>query len=365
MKRVEIFPYQVGLVFRRGNYIQTLLEGKYWLRFGENVRVYKTTEEFIEPCELNILLKDPILAERLEVVEVKDNQIVLQYQNGIFHQVLTPGRYPFWKGIVENEFEYIDLDDLAVPTYVNKKLLQRKELAQYIRVFRINTFEKALLLVDGEFDRQLEPGTHYFWMNEKLLQVMRVDLRQQQLEISGQEVLTKDKAPLRISFFANYKVVDIEKALLENKDFVKQLYINMQLVLRSYIGTLSLDELLAKKESIGKVVNETVKKDLTALGVELISCGIRDVILPGEVKDIMNQVLIAEKKAQANIIMRREETASTRSLLNTAKLMEDNAMLLKLKEMEYVEKIAENISSISLAGGTQVVEQLRQIFIKD
>jgi hypothetical protein len=91
--------------------------------------------------------------------------------------------------------------------------------------------------------------------------------------------------------------------------------------------------------------------------------GIRDIILPGEVKEIMNQVLVAEKKAQANIIMRREETASTRSLLNTAKLMEDNLMLFKLKEMEYVEKIADKINSISVSGNGVLIDQLRQIFV--
>ena len=92
--------------------------------------------------------------------------------------------------------------------------------------------------------------------------------------------------------------------------------------------------------------------------------GIRDIILPGEIKDIMNQVLIAQKKAQANVITRREETASTRSLLNTAKLMEDNAMLFKLKEMEYVEKIADKIGEISVSGSGNVVEQLKTIFTK-
>ena len=79
-------------------------------------------------------------------------------------------------------------------------------------------------------------------------------------------------------------------------------------------------------------------------------------------KEIMNQVLVAQKKAQANIITRREETASTRSLLNTAKLMEDNDMLFKLKEMEYVEKIADKINSITLSGGSQVVDQLKHLF---
>jgi hypothetical protein len=80
-------------------------------------------------------------------------------------------------------------------------------------------------------------------------------------------------------------------------------------------------------------------------------------------KEIMNQVLVAQKKAEANVIMRREETASTRSLLNTAKLMEENSMLFKLKEMEYVEKIADKINSISLSGGNQIIDQLKDIFV--
>lgn len=85
-------------------------------------------------------------------------------------------------------------------------------------------------------------------------------------------------------------------------------------------------------------------------------------ILTGDMKDIMNQVLIAQKKAQANVIMRREETASTRSLLNTAKLMEENDMLYKLKEMEYVEKIAEKIGEITVSGNGNMVTQLKEIF---
>ena len=75
------------------------------------------------------------------------------------------------------------------------------------------------------------------------------------------------------------------------------------------------------------------------------------------------KLLLQDNLAQANIIMRREETASTRSLLNTAKLMEENAMLWKLKEMEYVEKIAEKISNISVSGNGVLIEQLKGIFV--
>lgn len=84
-------------------------------------------------------------------------------------------------------------------------------------------------------------------------------------------------------------------------------------------------------------------------------------ILPGEIRDIMNTVLIAEKQAQANVIMRREEVASTRSLLNTARLMDENQTLFKLKEMEYLERICDRVGSISLSGGRGVLEQLAGI----
>jgi regulator of protease activity HflC (stomatin/prohibitin superfamily) len=98
-------------------------------------------------------------------------------------------------------------------------------------------------------------------------------------------------------------------------------------------------------------VIETLKKTCKQFGLEIMHAGIKDIVLPGEIRDIMNQVLIAEKKAQ--VIMRREETASTRSLLNTAKLMEENVVLSHLKELEYLERIAEKITTISLSGKTR------------
>ena len=92
--------------------------------------------------------------------------------------------------------------------------------------------------------------------------------------------------------------------------------------------------------------------------VEILDVGIKDIILPGEIRDIMNTVLVAEKKAQANVIMRREEVASTRSLLNTAKLMEENRILYRLKELEYLERICDKVGSISLNGAGNILEQL-------
>lgn len=363
MKRVRINTGKVGLVFKNGDYKQVVTAGAYWLFPNEEMKDYDMARQFFAPIELNILLKDDALASLLTLVEVKDLEIALHYENGIFKQVITPGRYAFWKGVSEHVFVKADLSKIDITEAISTDTLLRKEVIPYVRVFVVESFEQGIQLVDGKFSKALETGIYMFWKNATTIAVQKVDLRQLQLEISGQEILTKDKASLRINFFAQYKVIDIVKALIENKDYEKQLYILLQLALREFIGTLSLDELLEKKESVAERILASLKIKAEVLGVELRDCGVRDIILPGDMKEIMNQVLVAQKKAEANVIMRREETASTRSLLNTAKLMEDNAMLFKLKEMEYVEKIADKINSISLSGGNMIVDQLKDIFV--
>ncbi len=362
MKKVNINAYQVALVFKNGVYQRMLKEGKYWI-WNETVMVYEIDQPFIAPIELNILLQDAALQEALYVVQVGDNEIALQYQNNLLKQVLTAGRYAYWKGIVEYRFVKADISNIEIDQSIDRATLVNKLVAGYVRSYTVESYEKAVLFVDGTYKKMLESGVYYWWKNNIAITIGKVDMRQQQAEINGQEILTKDKAALRINAFAQYKVIDIEKAILENKEYEKQLYVALQLALREYVGTMGFDELLEKKETIAPFVLERVKNDALTLGVQVAGFGIRDIILPGDVKDIMNQVLVAEKKAQANIIMRREETASTRSLLNTAKLMEENAMLWKLKEMEYVEKIADKISNISVNGSGDLVGQLKQIFV--
>ncbi len=363
MKRIKINAYQVGLVFENGVYKKMLSEGKYWLWFSAEVAKYDITKQFYPVIELNILLQDAALANALHVVDVKENEIALQYENGLLRQVLTAGRYTFWKSAVVYEFVKADISKIEITENISRAMLQHKLIAPYVRAYTVESYEKAILFTDGKYVQKLNAGIYYWWKNNISIALGKADSRMQQVEINGQEILTKDKAALRINAWAQYRVTDIEKALLQNKEYERQLYVSFQFALREYVAMLGFDELLQKKESIVPYVLEAVKSNAETFGVEVNGFGIRDIILPGDVKEIMNQVLVAEKKAQANIIMRREETASTRSLLNTAKLMEENAMLWKLKEMEYVEKIAEKISNISVNGNGVLIDQLKQIFV--
>lgn len=364
IRKVRINAYQVGLVFENKKLVDVLEEGSSWLFGNKELMVFEKKQSFVAPVELNILLQNEALASLLEIIEVADNEIALYYANGIFKEVLLTGRYAFWKGYAQNEFVKADLSKVYITEQIPLALLDNVKLRTYIRRFNVASYEKGLLLVNGTFVKEVTAGAYYFWSNAVAVEIKTIDTRQQQLEISGQELLTKDKAGLRINFFVSYQITNIYKALINNKDFEKQLYVLMQLALRAFVGNLTLDELLNRKDTIAKEILEHVEAKIKNLGLVVSDAGIRDVILPGDMKEIMNQVLVAEKKAQANSIMRREETASTRSLLNTAKLMEENEMLWKLKEMEYVEKIADRIGEITISGGGNVINQLKDIFLK-
>ena len=362
MKNTRINAGKVGLVYRHGDYRRVITQGAHWVGLFDRVVQYDLSRIF-EPKEgLDLLLKDEMLGGMITVVEVGDNEIVLQYENNNFRGILGPGRYAFWKGLVDYRFERADLSKIEITEEIGIMALKRKELIPYVRVCKVESYEHGVLFVDNKVDRILEAGEYYFWKNAIEINVTKVDMRQKQLEVSGQEILTHDKATLRTSFYVQYQVVDIVKAVMDNKDHEKQLYVLTQLALREYIGGLGLDALLENKEAVAAYVVGALKEKAAALGVIIKDCGLRDIILPGDMKEIMNQVLVAQKQAQANVIMRREETASTRSLLNTAKLMEDNEMLFKLKEMEYVEKIADKIGEITVSGNGQVLDQLKGLF---
>jgi regulator of protease activity HflC (stomatin/prohibitin superfamily) len=105
------------------------------------------------------------------------------------------------------------------------------------------------------------------------------------------------------------------------------------------------------KTEVDENTASAVRGEMSALGVEVGAIALKDIILPGEMREIMNQVVSAEKQAQANVIRRREETAATRSLLNTAKLLEDNPILVRLKELETLEKLVEKVDRLTVTNG--------------
>ena len=192
-----------------------------------------------------------------------------------------------------------------------------------------------------------------FWQLNRKVEVKVFDLRKQALEVSGQEILTQDRVSVRVNLTASITVVDPVTAAEQVDNLNDFIYKAVQLALREAVGTRTLDDVLSDKLYINKSVSALVRDELQSVGVSLNRVGVKDIILPGDIKSILNQVVEAQKSAEANVIKRREETAATRSLHNTAKMMEGNPTLLRLKELEALEKVSERVGNLNVYGGLE------------
>jgi regulator of protease activity HflC (stomatin/prohibitin superfamily) len=226
-----------------------------------------------------------------------------------------------------------------------------RQLQPFIHTVEVLDHFVGLLLVDSELRETLEPGFHAFWAVKRHVRVEQLDTRVQSMEVQGQEILSRDKVSLRLNLGAQFQIVNPVLARAKLQKPLDWIYRELQFALRQAVGCRDLDKLLEDKERADREVFDKVAGKAAENGFELHSVGLKDVILPGEMKDILNQVVQAEKAAQANVIKRREETAATRSLLNTAKLMDENPTLLRLKELETLEKVTDKVDRLTVFGG--------------
>lgn len=354
---------ECGYLMKNGRFVKLLTAGKYQYPkvFGYEVLVVPMVGEVVN-CGIpfEILMQHELFLSRVVKVQLPDTSIALHFVNRAYQDVIVKAETYYWNVFEENTFQIIDITVPYMQETLPRMYIDLIPLKYYKKIV-IREGEAGLLYFDSRFERKLEQGTYFFWNYCREVACRIYNLKIQQLEISGQEILTADKVSVRLNVTVNYRITEPERLVSMMDEVGKLLYTFAQLTIRDYIGRFRLDELLAQKEEIGEYILKKLRDAQEQYCIEVLSAGIKDIILPGEIRDIMNTVLVAEKKAQANVIMRREEVASTRSLLNTARMMEENQTLYKLKEMEYLEKICDKVGNITLGGGRGVLEQLAEL----
>lgn len=370
MKRIVIAQNERGLRLGEGTVEAILAPGVYWLfdPLGRiEIRTYDITNPiFSHPLE-DVLIAEhaKLVAAHFDVVEVPEGHLGLVRERGRLVGVLAAGeRKLYWKGPVMVAVELVDIrTDFELAEPLAREVLTARpgrayqSLANFVKFATVPESHVGLLFVDGALTKSLAPGRHVYWTPDRKIEIEQVDTRVQSVEVSGQEILSKDKLSLRVNLSAEYAITDTVTARTRHADYAGTLYRALQFALRQAVGTRTLDALLADKSALDGVIFEAAKATLEGSGIALIAVGVKDLILPGEMKELLNQVVQAEKAAQANIIRRREETAATRSLLNTAKLMEENPVLMRLKELEALEKITDKIDKLTVFGGLDGVMQ--------
>lgn len=310
---------------------------------------------FASAYEQAVLDKLPAdVATHLTMVRTAENEIAVIERDGIINSILGPDDKlilwtdagPWWASVI----------DIAASPRVEDKLLQRLQKAgktQLVARVEVDEGKTALVSIDGRMTERLEPGVYGYWNPGRKIAAKLVDLTRQSLDVTGQEVLTRDRVTLRINISAEYRVVDPLLAVTGVKDFADALYRALQLAFRKTLGALTLDQILEQKGLVDAEAAAKVRSDMAAIGVEVSDIALKDVVLPGEMREILNQVVAAQKEAEANVIRRREETNATRSLLNTAKVMAENPVMLRLKELEALESVAGKVERLTVLNGTE------------
>jgi len=365
-RKVVIGDGERGLVYRNRQFEAVLGPGTHrWFDpRGERTIVLhdiRTPRYDGADAELLMARHDASLQQSFLLADIGPRQIGLVYYQERLCDVLAPAaRQLYWRGLVPVRVETLPLEAVPrVPAEVVLRLRQIGLLSRYTVTTHVPEQHAALVFIDGQLACTLGPGPASFWNLQNNVVVDVVDLRLHSVEVGGQELLTRDKVSLRVNLSASTRVVDPVAARTGVAKVGEQVYRELQFALRQAVSARSLDELLGDKAALDAEILGSVRARVAGLGTEVLGVGVKDVILPGEMREIFNAVVQAEKQAQANVVRRREEANATRSLLNTAKLIEDNPVLMRLKELEALEKVTEKIDKLTVFGGLDgVLKQL-------
>lgn len=351
---------QAGFVLKNGVFQKMITAGTYhYLKMAGYTVIIEEMLGELDLLEIpyQVLARDPGFVESTVHMEIPDGFVGFLYMNGKLTSFASRKEYVFWNVFDKYEIRIVSMENTVIGKEVTKQMLTLVPKHLYTEV-SVGEGETGLVYYDNVMQEQLSKGVYRFWNYDHAITYCVLDMKQKELDILGQEILTKDKIGIRMNIACMYKIRDALEFVSTISDLKEQLYPAVQLVIREIVGNYKLDEILESKEQISREIYQALKGKEDMFCVNFLTAGIKDIILPGEIREIMNSVLVAEKTAQANVISRREEVASTRSLLNTAKLMDENRTLYKLKELEYLERICEKVGEISVNGNAGILEQL-------
>jgi SPFH domain / Band 7 family len=360
INRITIRSHERGVEFRDGEVVQLLGSGTYW-RWSwpwqrNRVDVLSMRQPLIGHSELDLMASAGILARDAAVVELAQHERALVWIDGVFDRILGPGRHAYWTAFSKVRIETFDARTIAL-VHPDLPAILKKNTGM-LEPYAVPQGSEGLVYHNGVLIETVSAGQYAFWKDMGDLRLYTVEIREGVLDVAGQELMTADKVTLRLNAIVVYRVTNTKLAVTQTLDFKQALYREAQLALRAAIGTRTLDQLLAGKDAVVRDVEAVLTGIASAFGLTVSGFGIRDVVLPGDMKELLNKVIEAEKAAEASLITRREETAAMRSQVNTARLLENNPTLMRLKELEVIEKIASHGKLSVMVGDKGLSERL-------
>jgi len=345
IKTIKVHSYEKGLFFRNKEFRQLLDAGRHYFfnpAVRDRVDVADLRDPWLRHKDLDLIVKSGVLNDAAEVLDLQDFQRALIWVDGRFQRIVSGGLYALWTTHRKVKVQIADAREVRFNHPDISVILKSEGVKEYLQEYNVAENHVGVMFRNGQYVETLSSGRYIFWKDVENVNIYHISMAETSLDIAGQEIMTADKVTLRMNAIVTYHVIDAQKSVRSTKDVNQSLYREAQLALRAIVGSRQLDDLLAEKDSVAEELKKMVAQRSADFGLQIISLGIRDVILPGEMKDLLNQVTGAKKAAEANLIARREETAAMRSQANTAKLLENNPVLMRLRELEILEKVSTN-----------------------
>jgi regulator of protease activity HflC (stomatin/prohibitin superfamily) len=356
--RIDVSLKERVLVYVNGTPERYLGPGRH------RVRVPFRSQEQLERLDSDALMAD-LRAEALALVPGSDlkrvslspDERAVVARRGRPVRWLQSGEWQVWTVDPSVVVEVIDVSGVATEPLRDEV----KALAPSTDYVEATATEGTTVVryVDGALDAVLGAGRHAAWTVRRKVNLAVIDLRENQLAVNGQEVMTKDRVSLRLNLTAAWRVADVRRLATVARVPDEVLYVAVQLAAREAVSTRTLDELLATRDQLGLHLAPTVAQRAASIGLELLDLGVKDLVLPGEMKTLLNRVIEAQKEAEANVIFRREETAATRSMAQTAKVLAENPLVVRLKELEAYKELAAKVGQVHLVLGEGALPQLQ------
>jgi regulator of protease activity HflC (stomatin/prohibitin superfamily) len=200
-------------------------------------------------------------------------------------------------------------------------------------------YERGLLYREGKMVQQLEPGRYSFWAGEPV-EIAKISLREMSHVVAGQGILTSDRIEVRITLVAQYRVTDPTRTLQAVDNYLEQFHQELQLCLRDVITGRTLDQVLDSRNELAGELTKLASEPSQRYGLEVTRIGVRDVILPGEVRAVMMREVEADRAGRADLVKARHEVATARARANTAKILAESPEIARMQEMETLVALA-------------------------
>ncbi|MCA8959528.1 MAG: slipin family protein, partial [Planctomycetes bacterium] len=213
-KVVNVRQHERGLWFRDGDFVRVVEPGRYrvWqrplTRRVHAIEVFDLLEPRFEHPLLRSLVEQPALREALTIVELGDDERAFVSIDGRLESILGPGLHAFWRGPRRIEIERHSVDELRLAHPRLDTILRLPSSASYLDGVEVSRHEVVLVFRNGELVETAGPGRHVFWRGRGTIAWKSIDLREQTLDVSGQEIMTQDKVTLRVNLVASYRVTD-------------------------------------------------------------------------------------------------------------------------------------------------------------